>query len=94
MNSVIPADVDHRCYICQGYGSDCHHIFGGPNRKKSEKYGLKVWLCREHHEGTYGVHGRDGKDLQQYLHEIGQETFERLYGSREEFIKIFGKNYM
>ena len=41
------------CYLCGSSGIDdmCgleqHHVFGGPNRKLSERYGLKVYLCGE-----------------------------------------------
>lgn len=48
------------CYIC-GYGgyTEEHHIFGGTaNRSRSERYGLKVQLCVEHHRGTNGAHGK------------------------------------
>lgn len=35
-----------RCWLCGRWGwLEEHHIFGGANRKKSEKYGLKVGLC-------------------------------------------------
>ena len=34
-----------RCWLCGRWGwLEEHHIFGGANRKKSEKYGLKR-LC-------------------------------------------------
>ena len=42
--------MDERvCWLCGRNGNgdplECHHIFGGAMRKKSEKYGLKVYLC-------------------------------------------------
>ena len=40
-----------RCFLCGKNGAadplERHHIFGGPNRGKSEKYGLVVLLCGE-----------------------------------------------
>ena len=37
------------CWLCGRNGTaeplDKHHIFGGAYRKKSEKYGLTVYLC-------------------------------------------------
>lgn len=40
---------DKRCFLCgrndSGDPLERHHIFGGANRKKSEKYGLVVYLC-------------------------------------------------
>ena len=51
-----------------------------------------MWLTYEQHEGTYGVHGRYGHELDLKLMRLGQAFFE-LTHSREEFISIFGKNY-
>ena len=63
------------------------------NRKLSEKYGLKVYLCSEHHRGIRGVHGRDGKTLDTYLKELAQSKFEEKE-SREKFRQIFGISYL
>ena len=45
------------CYFCESViGLEEHHIFAGvANRRISEKYGLKVWLCHEHHPGNDGA---------------------------------------
>jgi hypothetical protein len=101
---------EKRCYICgQAYWLEDHHIFGGrANRKLSEKYGLKVWLCREHHRGDTGVH--KNAELSDNLKEIAQKTFEETYkfedlppkitmtlkreDMRSVFIKMFGKSYI
>ena len=70
-----------------------HHIFGGPNRKHSERYGLTVELCPYcHRESRHSAH-KDGM-INHVLQEMGQRAFEEKIGSREEFIKIFGKNYL
>ncbi len=71
-----------------------HHVFGGPNRKWSEQYGLKVYLCYMcHRDNKKGFHGCN-KDLQQRLFEAAQQAFEREHGTREEFMQIFGRNYL
>lgn len=91
MDSII--DKDKKCYICGSYMNlQCHHIFGGTaNRKKSEKYGLKVWLCYEHHLGKNGVHYN--KSLMDALHKLGQERFEENH-TRDQFRQEFGKSYL
>lgn len=69
-----------------------HHIFGGPNRKWSEAYGLKVWLCaRDHNMSDAGVHFN--KELDNQLKQIGQAAFEDTF-INEDFLKIFGRNYL
>lgn len=41
----------------------------------------------------YGVHGRDGRELDLRLKRECQAKFEETH-SREEFMKIFGRNYL
>lgn len=93
MKSIIQKNKNH-CFICQkeGYLED-HHIYFGPNRKISEKYGLKVWLCYEHHRGTNGVHGKNGNFLNEKLKKEAQRRFEFTH-TREEFIQLIGKSYL
>ena len=92
LKSVIQSEKE--CYICgTNYNLQSHHcIYGTSNRKQSEKYGLKVWLCQEHHTGNMGVHFNKTIDLQ--LKRTAQKYFEEHYGSREEFRNIFGRSYL
>lgn len=92
MKSIIQSEKE--CFICANIKNlESHHIFHGTaNRKLSEKYGLKVWLCNDHHTGSGGVHR--SKEFDNHLKRIGQKAFERKYGSREDFMRIFGKNYL
>lgn len=97
MKSIMQ-DRDGICYECKRYATKGymheHHVFGGSNRKLSEIYGLKVYLCYECHEDNIkGVHGQN-KKLMDRLHMEGQRAFENQWGSREAFVKIFGKNYL
>ena len=71
-----------------------HHVFGGYNRKKSEKYGLKVYLCPEHHRtGREAVHQEDKNGNKRLLQAIAQEKFEEVHKDLD-FISIFGRNYI
>jgi hypothetical protein len=50
-------------------------------------------LCLEcHSSGKHAVH-RD-KAVMDELHRQGQEAFENQIGSREQFRKIFGRNWL
>ena len=83
------------CYICGRTESlHEHHIFyGTSNRKNSERLGLKVWLCFEHHNGSNeGVHFN--KKLDNLLKKRAQEYYENNIGTREEFLATFGRNYL
>jgi hypothetical protein len=70
-----------------------HHIFyGTANRKNSEKYGFKVWLCGRHHnQSNESVHFNTELNLR--LKRECQAKFEEMH-SRADFIAIIGKNYI
>lgn len=97
MQSIM--QTEKKCYLCRcnrGWPNQLeeHHCFGGSNRKASERYGLKVWLCGDecHRNGPDSAH-QSGATMQR-LHEDGQRAFEEHHGTREEFMRIFGKNYL
>lgn len=65
----------------------------GAYRQISERLGLVVYLCPEHHRGTYGVHGRDGSELNRYLQRQAQFAYEKEH-SHEEWMQIVGRSYI
>ena len=85
---------ERRCWVCKTeYGLHRHHIFYGPNRKWSEKYGCWVYLCGKHHNlSNEGVHFN--KYLDERLKKYTQERFEAHLGTRDDFRRIFGKSYL
>ena len=88
--SIVDKGVK-RCYLCGSTHSlEVHHIFGGANRKKSTDYGLVVYLCKECHTGSNGVH--NNADKMKELRKKGQEAFENEY-PQLDFVKIFHRNY-
>lgn len=91
MESVI--QKEKVCLICRAQkGLHRHHVFGGPNRELSERYGMSVWLCGMHHNlSARGVHLNREFDLE--VKKLGQRTFEQSH-SREEFREVFGKSYI
>jgi len=84
---------DRSCYFCGSViGLEEHHIFAGvANRKISEKYGLKVWLCHRHHTGDKGA--QYDRDLNLQLKQEAQKAFEIHY-SRSEWMDLIRKNYL
>ena len=83
------------CIIC-GTPLDLHkhHVFyGTSNRKNSERYGCWVYLCSRHHNmSDEGVHFN--KELDNFLKKASQLMWEKEYGTREEFMQIFSRNYI
>ena len=88
-----------RCFLCgRNDPSDPlekHHLLGGANRKKSEKYGLVVYLCgnRCHRNGKMAVH-RNGDQMRR-LRRYGQLKAMQEHGwTEEDFRREFGKSYL
>ncbi len=89
----------NKCFLCGRNGAsdplDRHHAFGGPNRNKSEKYGLVVNLChhRCHIFGPKAAHRFRPTRLA--IQRWAQEKVMREQGwDTERFIQEFGQNYI
>lgn len=85
--------TEKECWFCGAtYGLEEHHIFAGvANRKISEKYGLKVWLCHRHHTGDKGA--QYDRDMNLQLKQKAQRNFEQIY-SHELWMNTIRKNYL
>ena len=100
MKSILHRREDHTCYLCMLLDSNYdlyshleeHHIFNGPNRKLSTKYGLTVYLCAEHHRIGPAA-GHINPDVRAEVQKNGQRAFMKKYPDKD-FMKIFGKNYL
>ena len=99
--SILHDKRDGTCYLCIHLRYDysrrtCleeHHVIGGnPGRKHSEHYGLKVYLCRQHHtDGPEAVHNNAAN--MRFLQRKAQEVFEQKY-SHEKWMEVFGQNFL
>lgn len=77
MKSII--QDEKVCLVCGSTNTHEHHCWGGTaNRKLSEKYGLKVYLCPYHHNmSDNGVHF--DKELDNEIKELAKKKFEQTY---------------
>ena len=90
---IVPAL--NRCMVCGTDQRVCIHevFYGTANRKKSKEFGLVVPLCYEHHQGTNGVHFNKVLDLK--LKQQAEKIWLKENNATiDEFIKVFGKNYL
>lgn len=87
---MIPGSRPHHCYLCGRWVEhpDTHHCLHGSRRQAADKYGLTVYLCRSCHRA---LHDKGIGDLQ--LRQDAQRYFESSH-SHEEWMEIFGKNYL
>lgn len=83
------------CIICGNPVTETHHVIhGSGRRKKAEKYGYTVKLCQRHHTGPDGIHQAKNRDYDLMLIRAAQRHFEKNYGTREDFIREFGKSWI
>lgn len=93
---------DGGCYLCELLHNDYeikqteeHHVFFGRGQRAiSEAYGFKVYLCQAHHQhdgGPEAVH-RNHETCRLIQRDV-QRAYEKTH-SREEFIKLIGRNYL
>lgn len=89
--------TEKECYLCRLFygasnrkGLEKHHVMNGwGKRTPSDKTGLWMWLCNEHHREVHA-----DAEMRNKLKQLAQICYERDGGSREEFMKLFGKNYL
>lgn len=92
MKSIL--QVDDKCFLCgKAFGTETHHIFGGPNRRLSDADGLTVRLCRYCHDMVH-FDAELSYPLNKALHEAGQRAYEHAGHTREEFLERYGRNYL
>lgn len=93
MRSIVQDDCNV-CYLCgknRNAGLEKHHIFGGPNRKLSDRDGLWVMLCSDcHRNGKNAAH--QSKATADYLHYQGRQAYLEEH-TEEEFLERYGRNY-
>lgn len=91
--SIIQKDKE--CFITKStYNLHEHHVFEGSCRQLSEKYGLKIWLRADwHNMSDYGIHFNKKLDLK-VKKEVQKTAMQKYNWTTEDFIRIFGKNYL
>lgn len=89
--SILQSEKE--CFMCgTTLNLERHHvIFGTAGRKISDKLGLTVWLCHEHHKGRFSPHNDREIDLR--LRRFAQSCYEDRR-SREEWMEKIGRNYL
>ena len=77
------------CYCGSIYQLTKHEIFEGRNRQNSMKHGFVLPLCLKCHKEL-----QEDADFIDKWKKKAQEYFENNIGTREEFLKIFRRNYL
>lgn len=77
------------CYCGSIYQLTKHEIFEGRNRQNSMKHGFILPLCLKCHRKL-----QEDADFIDKWKKKAQEYFENNIGTREDFLKIFRRNYL
>lgn len=94
--SIFTTDMNH-CYYTGSNVVERHHVFygmGGDKKKPCEEYGYVVPLRPDLHPNGVQATEYARKVLDLYLKQECQKDFESKYGTREEFVRIFGRSYL
>lgn len=87
--SVFTNNKD-KCMFCPATTNlTWHEIFRGRNRANSMKYGFCLRMCLNCHEEK-----QEDVVFNKFWHRKAQLYFEEYIGSREEFLKIFRRNFL
>jgi hypothetical protein len=93
--SIITDNYDV-CFVdgCYNRPDHEHHlIFGNGRRELSEKYGLKIPICLEHHRWCHELSWKHTV-FAESMKILGQLAFERVHGDEDDFKRIFGRSYV
>lgn len=95
LHSIFTEDMDHCIFTGSPY-VERHHVFPGvANRPKCEKYGFVAPLRYDlHPNGARFSPTPENKNIDLFLRRRCQRWYETNIGSREDFIKEFGKSWL
>ena len=87
----IKLQEDKCCWVCgSSHALSPHHVFGNTgNRSMSEKYGLVVWMCFNHHTGGAGIHF--DTELRKSLQAYAKDEFIKVYSAELFYQKFRGR---
>lgn len=93
--SIFTDNMD-KCIITSAMtGIERHHVFGGSDRKRSEKYGFVVPLHRSvHPNGAYRT-DKNWTELDHWLKRKCQEYYTEVakIGTKDDWYREFGRFY-
>ena len=90
MKSILTED-NSTCLVpdCGCKATDCHHAFEGRNKTLSERDMLLIPMCHKHHMELH-----EDIAMNKYFKRLAQLAWEKKIGTRRQFIKRYGKNYI
>ena len=88
---IVISESNHQCEVCGDLGVDLHHLIGGRGKRTQHQNQYSViLLCKECHQGTYGIHGKFGRPLDIDLKLQLQDKYKSLGYTQEQIRKLMG----
>lgn len=88
-NPNLFGSEDGKCWMCGNItDTNRHELFRGKNRANSKEHGLWIALCPRCHKLAHK------HDYEEELHRIGEVMFLHNKHTVDEFMEIFGRNYL
>jgi len=82
--------VSETCEICRMPAHHLHHVFSGiSNRSMSTKYDFTMYVCYRCHKRMH-----DSPYFALKYKIMFQKLYEKKYGTRDQFIKEFGRSWI
>jgi len=79
------------CKICgRHYGTEWHHVFGGSQRRASDREGLVIELCQECHQRMHA----DADFWLKYKKSFQRSWETKKGNTREKWMRLFHRNYL
>lgn len=79
-----------KCFVCDStYQLTWNEIYRGRNRSNSMKYGFCLRMCLSCHSEY-----QEDADFNDLWHKTAQRYFEENIGTRDDFVRIFRRNYL
>ena len=92
---IMPKNNSYSTVRTEVYCERHEVYFSKAYRQKSIDDGLIVFLTRESHRGTNGVHGKNGDKLNRQLKRLAEKAWTSYYNkTKEDFIARYGRNYL
>ena len=95
LQSIFTKNMN-KCLVTSAMiGVERHHIFGGPDRAKSEKYNFIVPLHNTVHPNGANCQDKNWTELDHWLRRKCQEYYIEVahFGTRADWYREFGRFY-
>lgn len=93
LHSVLTDDMDH-CMFTGSVEIEHHHVYGGANKKLSERYGFIAPLRYDLHPNGVRADKNKAYDIDIKLKKMCQQYWLDHYGTKQEFIDVFQKKWL